>query len=127
MDHDTPSSFLIPDSVTLSPAPWKIEKPKVARGNWITDGRGIYIALACICSNEQIEDANAHLIAAAPDLLEAVRELLSVVSDMHGLPETEEGEPCTEMCINSWCNEFGCIPLKLEAARAAIAKAEGRS
>jgi len=49
-------------------------------------------------------DANARLIAAAPDLLAALKDLLAYVEGVYGDHESSEGE----------------------TARAAIAKAEGR-
>lgn len=55
-------------------------------------------------------DANAHLIAAAPDLLAALKELL------------DQGEGCAACGFGT--PGCGC---RYERARAAIAKAEGES
>jgi hypothetical protein len=59
------------------------------------------------------------------DCIGALKELLEIVDNVRGLPE-EDDEPCEDLCDNSWCRHFGCIPLKTREARAIIAKAEGR-
>lgn len=57
-------------------------------------------------------EANAHLIAAAPELLAASRILLAIVEHLRAHPgDTLDEHHCDE----------------IDAARAAIAKAEGRS
>lgn len=53
--------------------------------------------------------ANARLIAAAPDLLEALKDLLK-----------EQPSECPTYCFREW-------ELSIDAARDAIAKAEGRA
>jgi len=61
-------------------------------------------------------DANARLIAAAPDLLAALKALL------------EDYSRCTYM--DGWCPRHNVVdtgaPCKAEAARAAIKRAEGK-
>lgn len=59
-------------------------------------------------TNKQIEDANAYLIAAAPELLQALRDILAY----SGIDPDAD----TRMGLR-----------EVNAARAAIAKAEGRS
>lgn len=59
------------------------------------------------------------------DLLAALKDLLEIVVNVRGTPEAG-GDPCSALCDNSWCHEFGCIPMKVAAADAAIAKAEGQ-
>jgi hypothetical protein len=56
-------------------------------------------------------------------LLAALKDLLDVTNGVRGLPNEDDG-PCETLCGNSWCYEFGCIPLKFAAARTAIKKAE---
>jgi hypothetical protein len=81
-----------------TPGPWEIE-PKQARGTWIR-ANGSLVALACMVDgDEPKEDANAHLISAAPDLLDALKALVDTYGSVKG-------------------------PL-IRAALAAIAKAEG--
>jgi hypothetical protein len=60
------------------------------------------------------------------DCIDALKELLDIVDNVRGLPEEDDDEPCEELCGNSWCQYFGCIPRKTREARAIIAKAEGR-
>lgn len=99
-----------------TPGPWGYQKcPKPQAHSdcrdhaWLViwnDGK--YEGDLAIVQTEQAE-ANARLIAAAPELLEACRELLDLTSDLH----EPDGSPDPEVeRIN-------------RAARAAIAKAEG--
>lgn len=58
----------------FTPGPWLIEpQGERARGHWLADNAGAYVALACSRDNSRDEeDANARLIAAAPELYEAL-------------------------------------------------------
>src|ERR1700755_2755817 len=62
------------------------------------------------------QQANARLIAAAPDLLEAAKEWLR----LH-----EQGMKSREAAVEMWGS--GKVPRAMESLRAAITKAEGRS
>jgi len=101
--------------MTLSPAPWKIAGRYGKYSDEITDANGQAIAwvftrkadpqtVTGILPNPQGE-ANAHLLAAAPDLLEALEQAADYLAEFF-----EEGR------------EHRVIKL----ADAAIAKAEGR-
>ena len=59
------------------------------------------------------QEANAHLIAAAPELLEALKEIVDVVA----VCSSDEGKTTYEVCQTTDFSD----------ARAAIAKAEGQS
>ena len=87
-----------------TPGPWAalMQDPPT-----IADRRGCRVATSCALPGQSAEEqeANAHLIAAAPDLLEALRLLLEASDGLNGESE--------------WLDE------RLNAARAAIAKAEG--
>ncbi len=96
------------DTVKHTPGPWlnagrgagahiHADKGEIA---WLRSYMGI--------PDEEI-DANAHLVAAAPDLLEALRDFASMKCETAGVEDLEGG--CCRTC----------------RARAAIAKAEGRS
>ena len=69
---------------------------------------------------EDIRLANARLIAAAPDLLEALQEACDLaLGDAH-----EPSSKCVDTCDNPiYCGEEWAIAQK---ARAAIAKAKGK-
>ena len=94
-----------------TPGPWDAEKlSRVARENerpWVgrlSEHR--YAALSC--GETQAEaTANAHLIAAAPDLYEALERMVATYADM----QDGNGEPCPDVI----------------AARTAIAKARGET
>lgn len=93
-----------------TPGPWFATRPEHAHGWWIvsTDQDGDN----CVDDSGDggFEEANARLIAAAPDMLDALKILVN--ADYETV--TQEGKPC--------------IPLqRLYIAMAAIAKAEGRS
>jgi hypothetical protein len=86
----------------------------------IAERNGRYVATKEIKAElDKIEEANARLIAAAPELLEALKWM--VAND-----ETNEGdEPLPERGGLSW-NEINAYWVDgLNKARAAIAKAEG--
>lgn len=70
-------------------------------------------------------DANARLIASAPDLLAALQTALAVIADYldyehNGDPWTEDARAMGEMDIDDYESDG-----RMESARAAIAKATG--
>lgn len=67
--------------------------------------------------------ANAHLISAAPDLYEALKDYHEIIE---ALNLTVYDEDCDDLCGHDVCREFGCESMKIRRARAAIAKAEGK-
>ena len=85
-----------------TPGPWRIGTPPPNGEQTIGTQQGLMVAVATTGAGTPTE-ANARLIAAAPDLLEALNALADYVDDRAGDNE--------------------CRPL--ENARAAIAKAEG--
>lgn len=55
-----------------TPGPWEVE-PRAGRGAWISGpGEDSWAALA-LGRDDEIATANAHLIAAAPDMLAALK------------------------------------------------------
>lgn len=81
-----------------TPGPWNAE-PMTGRGAWVKGSSGEWAALSC-GDTDATAEANARLIAAAPDLLAALKK---IVFDWDGEPED------------------------MIEAQEAIAKAEGRS
>jgi NMD protein affecting ribosome stability and mRNA decay len=60
-----------------TPGPWQTEpQGEGARGHWLHDGEEEYVALACRRVSRSEEEANARLIAAAPDMFDALERLL---------------------------------------------------
>lgn len=92
-----------------TPGPWRVEHsaPEEGFDAWVIDDptHGYTIATVADTFNKRSENAaNAHLIAAAPEMLAALKEYVRDYGD----------------------NEDGDSQLMAEKARAAIAKAEGR-
>ena len=95
-----------------TPGPWKISRGVDGPDNRVIetpDGWGVADAWECASVGEM--DANAHLIAAAPDLLAALTELLAAVDQYPEVCPTYE--------------ETDRLVRAEEAARAAIKKARG--
>lgn len=103
-----------------TPGPWVRDTSQGADWGWIRDAEGHMVAVCGIPEGEDSlanrrngtdpTEANANLIAAAPDLLAALKT-------MHALMANGCGE--LARLPYTWREEF-------EAAEAAIAKAEGR-
>ena len=99
-----------------TPAPWKADIENSAEGLNITDDEGRRIAHTATIRNpdytpliSEEAKANARLIAAAPELLEALKELTDLLQSPSGAGTMSE--------IRDSANR----------ARAALAKAEGES
>lgn len=56
-----------------TPGPW-VAEPVGGKGSWVKGSTGEWAALACGDTSESAE-ANARLIAAAPDMLEALNAI----------------------------------------------------
>ena len=93
--------------MTHTPGPWKIIKPKVGADFEIC-ARGKY-SIAVAFSDSMDGEANARLIAATPDMLDALREMVDAFADCAG--DTRDAEQASR--------EFNA----LDSARAAIRKA----
>lgn len=107
---------------TFTPGPWSIvDRPDLAFRFGTDDGWEIIVEVGndkqrrgvAICPGLQ---ANAHLIAAAPTLYEALAECLDIIKDADGGdPATHTGWASDELC-DLWMR-----------ARAALAKARGEA
>lgn len=114
---------------------------KWTAGPWVFDGTGPHKVFGCEI-NDSLGDciagswhgkddtarANAHLIAAAPDLYEALEELLRY--EPQGVVECR-GDKCREpWCASCWGWESATLHVEnvethFKSARAALAKARG--
>ena len=99
-------------SSTHTPGPWLavIESPRYSHGmHYISvESSDLFLAKTCGRSLEEAQ-ANARLIAVAPDLLAALKHLIQRMDDN---PEVRAA------CLDS-------MPQAVEYARSAISKAEG--
>ncbi|MFG1304208.1 hypothetical protein V5F34_08715 [Xanthobacter autotrophicus] len=100
-----------------SPGPWVVRSEDrfslVARCEVLTEG-GLSIAGIWHHIPEDPAEANAHLISAAPDMLEALKECLD--AELARRQKLLPGAPATTYC-----------EARIAKIRAAIAKAEGRA
>ncbi len=97
------------ETTNHTPGPWAVEPRKDGRGYWIdslSDGT------ICQVMHDEKAYADARLIAAAPELLEALRMLLNV---------TPAEPPAAGKLIGAERRHYDAIM----AAKAAIRKAEG--
>lgn len=103
-------------SAQHTPGPWKIDPNR--RGKAITCSIGLTIAGAHKCGSQ---DANARLIAAAPELLEALKECcadLVIASDnARDAAKTDQ----------RWAGVADILLKRARLGQSVIAKAEGRS
>lgn len=125
---------------THTPGPWELSELPDGAGRRRIDRDGFALAIVCARASfpggpEYLEkDANAHLIAAAPELLAACKELreaicgaMRVIADLDAMKmlgaesETRQQRFVDEMHAIGLKDGFGA------RAEAVIAKAEGRS
>jgi len=94
----------------FTPGPWRIarQNPSPTTGEWMISGaKPGYLAEARDCGSGDVE-ANARLIAAAPDLLDALYRALPFIED----------------CIMDDCYKPGYVGKTLDIIKTAIQKAE---
>jgi hypothetical protein len=95
------------------------EKALDARGEAMGDGSHSPTAM------EKRGDAIAYGVRAVDchdELVEVLKDLLALAEGEFGW--AREDSPCKELCSLAQCQEHGCIVMKLNAAAAALAKAE---
>lgn len=110
-----------------TPGPWRLGSPGIgvgvqgADGTWVVTnvgGTGGY-TLRPDGTHDDSGEANARLIAASPDLLEALRALLEAVEwSSTAMPDA--------MPLGAWLTASDRMKATLGGARAAIAKAGGK-
>ena len=105
-------------SAKHTPGPWRVDIDRAivadsqARGIWRTVVADL--GLPTSPNGAQEREANAHLIAAAPDLLEALEELVVTADNMRAWIERQAAATPEDHAA-------------IARARAAIAKAKGES
>lgn len=92
----------------FTPGPWMAE-PMTGRGAWVKGESGEWAALSC-GNTDAIAEANARLIAAAPDMYEALIAAL----------------PYIESELDNAAYKRGAVAKVVAQMNAIIAKAEGR-
>lgn len=102
--------------------PWERRGPTSVYGNCQRDQNGTADRVAV---TDREEDAG--LIAAALDLLEAVRDTTYALECEAEVIDVDLDQPCQaeELCGEPFCENSGCIVLRIRLARAAILKATG--
>ncbi len=102
----------------FTPGPWEMKEVPTQCGRAFRIGRGAMLEPGpkgcCIIYDDygagaNEHKANAHLIASAPDLYEALKAILS-----------------NHETVGAGASIFQCTTAEVTAARAALAKAEGR-
>ena len=116
-----------------TPGPWKLEEGKVAfksniyaeNGKLVVDSNAGEFYHPFDCCEEGEANANALLIAAAPDLLVALEDLLEMAEDQARFIEAEVLEGVRGSLFNQ--DDVLDAKEKLDRAKAVIAKAENHS
>ena len=82
--------------VSHTPGPWTLDKPE-QRGIGIREGEDGYIIATVWKDDSGIHSADARLIAAAPELLEAAKEALTQIMAVH--PDWSKAQDNLETAI----------------------------
>ena len=93
----------------FTPGPWVVYRHLPTDVVVSKSGECSLATLDCGCGDRKTRRANAHLIAAAPELYKALEEMSSCLSDI----------------ISG--NDWGAVEEYLDDARAALAKARGET
>ena len=103
----TPGPWCVFEDIRTDKNPYGRDSEEYIAGFNIESGNYEVVGCDGISGGSDIERANAHLIAAAPELYEALEEMSSCLSDI----------------ISG--NDWGAVEEYLDDARAALAKARG--
>jgi hypothetical protein len=119
------SDQLSHDAPKHTPGPWKVVKPFDDYDEWrvaIDDGDP-GVAVVAVMDGQPEDAANAQLMAAAPEMYEA---LVAINAGWATPKECSHGEE-PDYCDGCRYEMELAVAAAIKAARAAIAKAEGRS
>lgn len=108
-----------------TPGPWEVERLEASNRLAVTARRSHTVAIMSrnVHIDETVHEANARLIAAAPDLLDALRHVYLVTDSPGSLTDEEIS------ALDAWCgldpnSTWGeLVDAVRDRARAAIAKA----
>lgn len=131
--------------MTYSPSPWR-RAGEHSGHIWAPDGDGVvqvaivgaYSSLDMLPFNKERWDADANLISAAPEMLEALEAIVNaealsgveaLVAGWNGPPEKPYSPHPANLgaSIKTTCGRVYKLDEALKSARAAIAKARGKS
>lgn len=93
----------------FTPGPWHHDF--LDEYGWVLDENNRYLADIVNSDSEGLlappdeQQANAELMAAAPELLEKLRTLAWILSDLHDIPELSMAAGAAAE-INEWTNQF---------------------
>ncbi|MFO1394674.1 MAG: hypothetical protein U1F09_12995 [Steroidobacteraceae bacterium] len=88
-------------SARHTPGPWKVCEGSPFTRWYVKAIHATYVIAECGISEGKTGEANARLIAAAPDLLALARQYASECGDCAGTRVCPDDEPCTE-CADIW-------------------------
>lgn len=112
-----------------TPGPWEVQGRELVAHT----GTG-YVTIAALdpvntprVPHRDIAEANARLIAAAPDLYAALRDATDALDYVHAIDSVTppECDPDDGLCGAQFCAQNGCLVRKIAVARTALAKATG--
>ena len=108
-----------------TPGPWSVTRDPMNPNPRVVAGSKIVTVVSEGVAFAKETDGNARLIAAAPELLEALRELReSNTALREALDEAKDALIDIDPRVNGWCRTISAsLPVGMKA-RAAIAKAE---
>lgn len=114
-------------STQHTPGPWRVGDRKPYVEVWGPQRMNSSPILASMESEPR--EANARLMAAAPDILSALKEAVEFQNEdtecLVGCQRNEEfGNDHDEPCPDRRCHDHGCMVARVNRWRAAIAKAE---
>ena len=116
-----------------TPKPWVFtearqgDKPDYGTSGFVSSGDFQYAIAAIYHHSSNSHEANAHLIASAPELLEDNERLREVNAELLATLDDLDTSGGVEYCVDGWRDQYDGHSSKCLSARAAIAKARGQT